>query len=33
MDVVFKVGQYNMLVTALRTIGVQLDDGINGFPE
>ena len=33
MDVVFTVGQYNMLAMALRTFGVQLDDGINGFPE
>ena len=28
MDVVFTVGQYNMLAMALNTLGVQLDDGL-----
>ena len=28
MDVVFTVGQYNMLAMALNSLGVQLDDGL-----
>ncbi len=31
MDVVFTVGQYNMVSMALNTFGVQLDDGVKGF--
>jgi alkylhydroperoxidase family enzyme len=32
MDVVFTVGQYTMVSMALNAFGVQLDDGIEGFP-
>jgi alkylhydroperoxidase family enzyme len=32
MDVVFTVGQYTLVCMALKTLGVQLDDGIAGFP-
>ena len=32
MDLVFTVGQYNLVSMALNTLGVQLDDGIDGFP-
>ena len=31
MDVVFTVGQYNLVSMALNTFGVQLDDGVEGF--
>ena len=31
MDVVFTVGQYNMVSMALNSFGVQLDDGVAGF--
>ena len=33
MDLVFTVGQYNLVSMALNTLGVQLDEGIPGFPE
>ncbi len=33
MDVVFTVGQYNLVSWALNSFGVQLDDGVPGFPE
>jgi 4-carboxymuconolactone decarboxylase len=33
MDVVFTVGQYNLVSWALNTLGVQRDEGIGGFPE
>ena len=33
MDLVFCVGQYAMLAGALRSFGVQLDDGIAGFED
>ncbi|MEE2673093.1 MAG: carboxymuconolactone decarboxylase family protein [Myxococcota bacterium] len=33
MDLVFTVGQYNLVSMALNTFGVQLDEGIEGFPE
>jgi len=33
MDAVFTVGQYNMVSMALNTLGVQLDEGVPGFPE
>lgn len=32
MDTVFTIGQYNMVSWALNTFGVQLDDGVPGFP-
>ena len=31
MDVVFAVGQYNMVSMALNSFGVQLDEGVEGF--
>ena len=31
MDVVFTVGQYNLVSMALNTFGVQLDEGVKGF--
>jgi alkylhydroperoxidase family enzyme len=33
MDLVFTVGQYNLISMALNSFGVQLDEGFNGFPE
>jgi alkylhydroperoxidase family enzyme len=33
IDLVFTVGQYNLVSMALNTLGVQLDEGIDGFPE
>jgi alkylhydroperoxidase family enzyme len=33
MDLVFAVGQYNLVSTALNTFGVQLDPGLEGFPK
>ena len=33
MDVVFTVGQYNMVSWALNSLGVQLEEGVPGFPE
>ena len=33
IDLVFTVGQYNLVSMALNTLGVQLDEGIPGFPE
>ncbi len=32
MDLVFTVGQYNLVSMALNTFGVQLDPGLEGFP-
>ena len=32
MDLVFTVGQYNLVSMALNTLGVQLDEGVDGFP-
>lgn len=32
MDVVFTVGQYNLVSIALRTFRVPLDEGVEGFP-
>lgn len=32
MDVIFTVGQYNLVSMALNTLGVQLDEDIPGFP-
>ena len=33
MDLVFTVGEYNMVSMALRTFGVQREEGVEGFPE
>jgi alkylhydroperoxidase family enzyme len=33
MDLVFTVGQYNLVSMALNTLGVQLEDGVTGFPK
>jgi alkylhydroperoxidase family enzyme len=33
LDLVFAVGQYTMVSMALRTLGVELDEGIEGFPK
>jgi alkylhydroperoxidase family enzyme len=33
MDVVFTVGQYNLVSMALNTLGVQLDEGVPRFPQ
>jgi len=33
MDLVFTVGQYQLVSMALNTLGVQLDPGLSGFPE
>jgi 4-carboxymuconolactone decarboxylase len=33
MDVVFTIGQYNMVSWMLNSFGVQLEEGIPGFPE
>jgi alkylhydroperoxidase family enzyme len=33
IDLVFTVGQYNLVSMALNTLGVQLDEGIAGFPD
>ena len=33
MDIVFAVGQYNMLAMALNALGVQLDEGLPGMSD
>lgn len=33
MDLVFAVGQYNLVSMVLNTLGVQLDEGVTGLPE
>ena len=33
IDLVFTVGQYNLVSMALNTLGVQLEDGVKGFPD
>lgn len=33
MDLVFTVGEYNLVSMALNSFGVQLDDGLDGFPK
>jgi hypothetical protein len=33
MDVVFTVGQYNLVSMALNSFGVQLDEGLEGFSQ
>ena len=32
MDVVFTVGEYNLVSMALKSFRVQLDEGVDGFP-
>lgn len=32
LDIVFAVGQYTLVSMALNTLGVELDDGLPGFP-
>ena len=33
IDLVFTVGQYNLVSMVLNTLGVQLEEGIDGFPK
>jgi 4-carboxymuconolactone decarboxylase len=33
LDLVFTVGQYNLVSMALNSLGVQLDEGVPGFPK
>ncbi len=33
MDLIFTVGQYNLVSMALNSLGVQLDEGLEGFPK
>jgi 4-carboxymuconolactone decarboxylase len=33
MDLIFCVGQYNLVSMALNSLGVQLDEGVPGFPD
>ena len=33
VDLIFTVGQYNLVSMALNSLGVQLDDGVPGFPK
>jgi alkylhydroperoxidase family enzyme len=33
MDVVVTIGQYNLLSMFLNSLGVQLDEGVPGFPK
>jgi alkylhydroperoxidase family enzyme len=33
IDLVFTVGEYNLVSMALNSFGVQLDEGFTGFPE
>ena len=33
IDLVFTVGQYNLVSMVLNTLGIQLEDGIDGFPK
>ncbi len=33
MDLIMTVGQYNMVSMVLNTLGVQLDEGVPGFPQ
>ena len=33
LDLIFTVGQYNLVSWALNSMGVQLDNGVPGFPE
>jgi hypothetical protein len=33
LDVIFTVGQYNLVSMTLNTLGIQMDEGIEGFPK
>jgi len=33
LDLIFAVGQYNLVSMALNSLGVQLDEGVPGFPK
>ncbi|KKM91076.1 hypothetical protein LCGC14_1232220, partial [marine sediment metagenome] len=33
IDLVFTVGQYNLVSMVLNTLGVQLEEGVDGFPK
>ncbi len=33
LDLIFTVGQYNLVCMTLKSLGVQLDQGVPGFPE
>ncbi|MFX0140654.1 MAG: carboxymuconolactone decarboxylase family protein [Candidatus Hodarchaeota archaeon] len=33
MDLIFTVGQYNLVSMVLNTLGVQLEEGVEGFPK
>ena len=33
LDLIFTVGQYNLVSMVLNTLGVQLDERLPGFPE
>lgn len=33
LDLIFTVGQYNLVSMTLNTLGVQMDEGIEGFPK
>ncbi len=33
LDLIFTVGQYNLVSMALNTLGIQLEDGTKGFPK
>ena len=33
VDLIFTVGQYNLVSMALNSLGVQLDEGVSGFPK
>ena len=33
IDLIFTVGQYNLVSMVLNTLGVQLEEGIDGFPK
>ena len=33
LDVIFTVGQYNIVCMALNTLGVQIEEGFEGFPK
>ena len=33
MDVVFTVGEYNLVSMALKTFRVPMDEGVEGFPK
>ncbi|MFQ5825685.1 MAG: carboxymuconolactone decarboxylase family protein [bacterium] len=33
IDIIFTIGQYNLVSWALNSLGVQLEEGVQGFPE